>query len=111
MNKNNLAFSDLANRLSNQLGEDLDLTGILFLVWLQELGTRPEELSKEQKLDVLHIAICKLLEQYGYYTFIGRDADGWPHWEATKEVPTMQPKEQLQLIRSAITNYFKENNV
>jgi hypothetical protein len=103
-------FPELLEKLSRSFGEDLDLTSLLFLIGLQELGMSHEKLSKDQKIDVLHIAICKLLEPHGYYNFIGRDIDGWPHWEIANEIPDMLPKDQLQLIRSAITNYFKENN-
>jgi len=76
-------FPELLEKLSRSFGEDLDLTSLLFLIGLQELGMSHEKLSKDQKIDVLHVAICKLLEPQGYYTFIGRDVDGWPHWEIT----------------------------
>lgn len=36
----------------------------------------------------MHIAICRLLEPYGYYEFDFRDADGWPHYKVLKELPS-----------------------
>ena len=38
-----------------------------------------ENLRKDQKTDVFHIAICKLLEPHGYCIFMVDDTDGWPH--------------------------------
>ena len=107
----NKRYRELLADLSKQFGEDLDFTGLLFLIGLQELRLEDFTLTKDQKMDVLHIAICKLLEPYGYYAFIGKDKDGWPHWESVRALPNMKPKDQLHLMQSAITDYFKENNV
>ena len=48
-------------------GETLDLQAILFLIGIQELGKGYQEFSKQEKMDLLHIAICRLLSNYGYY--------------------------------------------
>ena len=79
---------------------------ILFLIGLQELGLGYSKLNKNQKLDVMHIAVCALLSQWGYYTFSGHDKDGWPHWQATEKLPHLAPKEQNKLIKEAIVEYF-----
>ena len=60
-------------RIEQQFGEDIDLQGILFLVGVQELGQGFRKFSKDEKLNVMHIAICTLLSNYGYYEFEGND--------------------------------------
>ena len=93
--------------LEERFGQDLDLQAILFLIGLQELGKGPMHLSKDEKLDVMHVAVCKLLEPYGYYEYKGVDDDGWPHWERTKRLPQLKPLEQDQLMKRAITQYIR----
>jgi hypothetical protein len=85
------SWEDIVEKLEKQFGEDIDLQAILFIIGLQELGKGYKKLNKDQKLDVMHIAICRLLSQYGYYTFTGTDQDGWPHWERNKKLPTLNP--------------------
>lgn len=84
-----------------------DLNAILFLIGIQELGRWREQFTKEEKQDLMHIATCRLLSDYGYYDFIGRDADGWPHWQLTKKIPTQNLKEQELLFKDAIIRYFQ----
>lgn len=85
-----------------------DLNAILFLIGVQELGRWQEKFSKEEKQDLMHIATCRLMSYYGYYDFTGRDADGWPHWELVRKIPSNNLKEQEILFKQAIIRYFKE---
>ena len=50
-------------------GEDLDLEGIIYLIGVQELGKIHATFKKDEKVNLMHIAICRLLEPYGYYEF------------------------------------------
>lgn len=97
--------------LEPQFGGDLDLQAILFIIGVQELGQGFRKLSKDQKLEVMHIAICTLLEPYGYYTFDGNDADGWPHWTATEKLPHLKPAQQHKLMREAVVDYFRRQEM
>lgn len=90
-------------------GEQLDVDAILFLIGVQELGQLRKKFSKDQKLDLMHIAICTLLEPYGYYKLQGRDDEGWPHFELVKELPALKDGEQARFIKEAIIRYFEEH--
>jgi len=92
-------------------GEKLDLQAILFLIGIQELGKGYREFSKEEKMDLLHIAICKLLSNYGYYELEGRDKDGWPHYKSNEKLPPLKPGEQTILMKEAAILYFEKNGV
>jgi hypothetical protein len=104
-----LKWASLLKRLSAQFGEDLDYDGIIFLIGIQELGKGKLQLKKDQKLEVMHIAVCKLLSQYNYYRFLGNDEDGWPHYEPTEELPALSPLQQHRLIKESLILYFEEN--
>ena len=103
-------FKEVVKKLTIQFGEDLDMQGILFLIGVQELGKGPVKLSKNGKLDVLHIAICTLLAPYGFYEYEGLDKDGWPHWKANEKLPPLKPGQQLYLMKQAVVDYFNTNN-
>ena len=64
------------------------------------------EVKKDEKVNLMHIAICKLLEPYGYYEFEYFDNDGWPHYKTLTELPNLKPGEQTVLMKEAIVNYF-----
>ena len=85
-----------------------DLNAILFLIGIQELGRWQDNFTKEEKQDLMHIAVCRLLSYDGYYRFAGRDADGWPHYERIKPVPVQGVEEQGTLLKTHIIRYFRE---
>jgi hypothetical protein len=53
----------------------------------------------------MHIAICRLLEPYGFYEFDFYDDERWPH--CRKSYP-LKAGEQSVLMKEAIVNYFIE---
>jgi hypothetical protein len=55
---------------SNQFsqGEDLDLDAIIYLIGVRNSGKYTVN-KKDEKLNLMHIAICRLLEPYGFYEF------------------------------------------
>ena len=72
----------LLGELENSIGKKpADLNSVLFLIGLQELGKGPIRYSKEEKQDLMHIAICKVLSDSGFYELEGLDEGGWPHWK------------------------------
>ncbi len=84
-----------------------DLNGMLFLIGVQELGKGKQEFSKEEKQDLMHIAICKVLSYSGYYELGGLDAEGWPHWKPTKRLPRFDLLDQEKLLKMHILEYFE----
>ncbi len=88
-------------------GDLLNLDGVIYLIGVQELGQGQRKFKKDEKINLMHIAICKLLEPYGYYEFEFFDTDGWPHYKTLTELPNLKPGEQSVLIKEAIVNYFE----
>ncbi|RKE98647.1 hypothetical protein [Ichthyenterobacterium magnum] len=101
----------VVEKLSTQFadGEKLDLDAIIYLIGVQELGQLHRKYKKDHKLDLMHIAICKLLTPYGFYEFDYVDEDGWPHYKVKEELPHLKAGEQSVLMKDAIVNYFVEN--
>lgn len=100
----------MVKKLSAQFsdGDPLELDGIVYLVGVQELGNFHRKFKKDEKVNLMHIAICRLLEPYGYYDFDFFDEDGWPHYTMKEQLPPLKAGEQTVLMKEALVNYFME---
>ncbi len=99
----------LSNKFAD--GDELDLDAIIYLIGIQELGKFKQEFKKDEKVNLMHIAICRLLEPYGYYEFEYFDNDGWPHYKVKEELPPLKAGEQSILMKDAIVNYFLDKEL
>lgn len=106
-----LRFQELTKKIEGIFGDGLDVQAILFLIGVQELGLGYKAFKKHEKTDLLHVAICTLLEPHGYYEFEGRDEENWPHFKVLKELPPLTEREQQHLIKEAIIDYFEQNEI
>ncbi|HMP28675.1 MAG TPA: hypothetical protein PKD85_03690 [Saprospiraceae bacterium] len=95
--------------IKDSMGTDKlpDLQSILFLIGVQELGRWDNgKFTKEEKQDLIHIAVCTLLEGT-YYEFEGRDQDGWPHFKSLKPFNIKGISEQEVYLKKCIIEYFQ----
>lgn len=92
-------------------GETLDLDAIIYLIGVQELGQLRRKFKKDEKLNLMHIAICRLLEPFGYYRFEFVDGEGWPHYAVVEQLPPLKAGEQSVMMKEAIVQYFLEKEV
>jgi hypothetical protein len=90
---------------------DLDVPSVLFLIGIQELGKGALALSKDRKVEVMHIGVCTVLTPYGYYHFLGHDKEGWPHFDNIENLPPLDSSEQKNILKEAIINYFESENI
>jgi hypothetical protein len=88
-----------------------DLNAVLYLIGMQELGLPKTRFTKEEKQDLMHIAICRILSPDGYYAFEGLDHDGWPHYKVLKPIPVNGVKEQELFLKEKVVQYFKDENL
>jgi hypothetical protein len=96
-------------RLKDVIGrKPKDMNAILFLIGVQELGRGPKTFSKEEKQDLMHIAICKVLSLSGFYELEGLDDEGWPHWKLVKKLPHFDLMEQEKLLKLHVIEYFEQ---
>jgi hypothetical protein len=101
----------LEEKLINRFGKKPDTESILFLIGIQELGDIRKKFSKEQKQDLMHIAICTVLGQSGYYELSHVDEDGWPHFKQLKAMPDMMAHEQENFLKDHILLYFQNHEL
>lgn len=92
-------------------GEIPDVDAVLFLIGVRELGSPHRRFKKDEKIELLHIAICRVLMPYGYYELTGLDEEGWPHYRLKEKLPALKAGEQSVLIKEAINRYFQEEGI
>lgn len=97
-------------KIKERFGIKPDMDGILFLIGIQELGAGKQDFSKEQKQDLMHIAVCTVLSPSGYYTLEGHDEDGWPHFKQQNPLPEIYLTEQENFLKDHILLYFQNQN-
>ena len=103
------SWSSLMTGLESIIGKrPKDLNVVLFLIGVQELGRGNRVFSKEEKQDLMHIGICKVLSLSGYYELEGLDQDGWPHWKMIKKLPHVDLLEQERLLKMHVIEYFEK---
>ena len=102
---------NLEAKLLERFGKKPDVEAILFLIGVQEFGEIRKKFSKEQKQDLMHIAVCSLLSQSGYYEIEGVDEDGWPHFRQLKALPVLDLIEQENFLKDHILLYFEKTGI
>jgi hypothetical protein len=102
-------WESLLDKLEESVGKrPADLDSVLFLMGVQELGKGHQFFTKEQKQDLMHIAICKALSFSGIYELEGTDQDGWPHWKLVQQLPFVNIVEQEKLMKAHVIEYFEK---
>lgn len=86
-----------------------DVEAVLFLIGIQEVRNSKKKFTKEQKQDLMHVAVCTLLAQSGYYEVEKYDDDGWPHFAQLKALPAYNMIEQENFLKDHILLYFEGN--
>src|SRR5687767_3108204 len=99
----------LEEKLMHRFEKKPDVESILFLIGIQELGDIRKKFSKEQKQDLMHIAICTVLSASGYYELSHVDEDGWPHFHQLRAMPNMNPIDQENFLKDHILLYFQQH--
>jgi hypothetical protein len=106
-------YKAVVDKLTLRFAEEdtLDLDSIIYLIGIQELGQLDATFKKDEKVNLMHIAICRLLEPFGYYQFDYEDPEGWPHYKILEPLPPLKAGEQQILMKDAIVQYFMEKGL
>jgi hypothetical protein len=100
----------LEEKLMTRFGKKPDMEAILFLIGIQEVGDFRTKFTKEQKQDLMHVAVCSLLSPSGYYELEMVDEEGWPHYRQLKTLPVFNFIEQENFMKDHILLYFENQD-
>ena len=70
------AWNRLLEELETQFDQEITLKGLLYLIGVQELNLGIKQYEREEKVNVIHVAICKILIPFGFYKFDRLDEGG-----------------------------------
>lgn len=98
----------LEEKFVNKFGKKPDVEAILFLIGIQEIRNLKKKFSKEQKQDLMHVAVCSVLSQSGYYEIDSYDDEGWPHFKQLKALPQYNMMDQENFLKDHILLYFED---
>jgi len=101
----------LEEKLMARFGKKPDMEAILFLIGIQEVGDFQTKFTKEQKQDLMHVAVCSLLSPSGYYELEMVDEEGWPHYRQLKTLPVFNFIEQENFMKDHILLYFENQEL
>ena len=96
----------LLEKLEKQFDQEMTLKGVLYLIGVQELNLGIKQYEREEKVNVLHVAICKILTPFGFYKFDRIDEDGWPHYIELKAIKNLSEIQQELLMKEAVLKYL-----
>ncbi|RAJ75504.1 hypothetical protein CLV59_109118 [Chitinophaga dinghuensis] len=99
-------WKPIEEMLTQRFGKTPNMEAILFLIGMNEMNKFKKKYTKEQKQDLMHVAVCTLLSQSGYYEVEGYDQDGWPHFKELQPVPKMGMAEQELFLKEHVIAYF-----
>ncbi len=99
-------WKPVEDMLTERFGKKPNMEAILFLIGVNEINNLKKKYTKEQKQDLMHVAVCTLLSQSGYFELDGYDEDGWPHFKELQPVPKMEMMEQETFLKEHVIAYF-----
>ncbi len=100
----------LEEKFKEKFGKKPDVEAVLFLTGIQEIRNLKKKFTKEQKQDLMHVAVCTVLAQSGYYEVENFDEDGWPHFRQLKALPEHNIIEQENFLKDHILLYFENTD-
>lgn len=106
MNDLDKKWNQLLDKLEEQFNQEMTLKGVLYLIGVQELNLGIKQYDRHEKVNVLHVAICKILTPFGFYKFNRIDEDGWPHYTELKAIKNLSESEQELLMKEAVLKYL-----
>jgi hypothetical protein len=102
----NKKWDALVLKIERQFDDEMNLKAILYLIGVQELNMGIKRFGREEKVDILHVAVCKILTPVGFYKFDRGYEDGWPPWTELKALKSLDDAKQGLLMKEAIIKYL-----
>jgi hypothetical protein len=103
-------YAQVVRFFAKTQGTVIDLQSMIFLIGVRELG-QVRKFKKQEKIDLMHLAVCRLLTPYGYYELEGLDDAGWAHYKQIEELPPLDQSEQERLMKDAMVYYFEQERL
>lgn len=104
-------WNRLTDLLKTKFGIEQDLTSVLYLIGVQELGRGFENFSQEEKMDLIDMAKAKLLSSLGLYIEKGLNAEGWLIFEKAENYSEISNQNKGFSLHNLIVEYFENQGI
>jgi len=105
----NYRWETFLHKVSQHFKVTANTEFLLFMIGIQEHGQGFKTYSKQEKMDLITLARCRLLTQSGFMTQTGVDNDGWPTFSVQKDENELPPSERDKMTKENIMLYFEKN--
>ncbi|MFT3740803.1 MAG: hypothetical protein QM786_18790 [Breznakibacter sp.] len=102
----NQRWSEFLMKASYHFKVNANQEFLLFIIGLQELGQGFKSYSKQEKMDIINLARCRLLTISNCLKQTGMDDEGWPTFEVLKDENELLPSERDRLMKESMMTYF-----
>jgi len=105
-----MAFSnwnELCEHLGKQIGIEVDLNGVLFLIGIRERGLAFQPFSKEEKMSLINLGSCTLYHEMGLIEKCGTDEEGWSLFKQKALAPVIPEERKYKVLQDCALLYFK----
>jgi hypothetical protein len=107
MTEQEIKWIDVKAMMQDRFGKVPDLQSIIYLIGINEVGfDADKQFTKEEKQDLMHVAMCTLLSYDGFFEYKGDDEQGWPHFEKIKDFPDVNLMAQESYLKEKVIQYF-----
>lgn len=97
--------------LTERLGKQPDLDGILLFIGIRESGLPPKQFTEAEIYNLKQIAVCTILVPARYYELIWVDDFGWPSFRQLQREPTMTEPEREKFLQPYVILYAEKHRL
>jgi hypothetical protein len=111
----NIYWTQVTDIIKQRFDKDADIKSILFIIGLREFGMKKTDFTKEEKQDLMNLAVCRILSAEGYFEQVAinvnKKDDEWPIWKQSKALPNMDANQQDKFLKDYIIQYFLDEEI
>lgn len=104
------AWDEVLLAMSKHFNITANYEFLLFMVGIQEKGCGFINFSKQDKMDLINLTKCRMLEREGFLDEEGEE-DGWPLFVPKLHYHSLSDAQKDAIIKRQMIAYIKENQL
>lgn len=94
--------------MSKHFGVMVNFEFLIFAIGIQERGCGFKDFAKQEKMDLINLAKCRMLERAGFLEESGEE-DGWAQFTPKLAFLSLSDLEKDAIIKTQMVIYLKES--
>jgi len=84
---------------------------MLYLIGIREYGKSLGPFTKDDKINLIHVGTCAVLEPFGYCERQKDLPDGWPSYKILRKLPRENDENFEPFMQYAIVRYLESDDL